>query len=168
VAEQPVIDAVERLASQLVTDQALVERFRSWLRDRNLPITAQRLAIAELLFASDHHLSAEQIADGLGARGTRVGTATVYRTLDVLVESGLVVERDLGEGFLRFEAANDEPLHDHLRCTSCGRFELFRDDGVKLLAERVAVQQGFDLERQRLVIHGVCRDCRAGRPGAAT
>lgn len=145
-----------------------MERFRSWLRGRNLPITAQRLAIAELLFASDHHLSAEEIADGLGARDTRVGTATVYRTLDVLVESGLVIERDLGEGFLRFEAASDESLHDHLRCTSCGRLEVFRDDGVELLAGRVATQHGFDPERQHLVIHGVCRDCRAGRSGSAT
>ena len=163
MAEHPVIDAVERLPSQPVTDQSLVERFTSWLRERNLPITAQRLAVAELLFASDHHLSAEEIADGLGARGTRVGTATVYRTLDVLVESGLVVERDLGEGFLRFEATRDEPQHDHLRCISCGRLEVFRDDGVELLAERVADQHGFDVERQRLVIHGICADCRAGR-----
>lgn len=146
-----------------MTDQSLVDRFTSWLRERKLPITAQRLAVAELLFASDHHLSAEEIAGALGARGTRVGTATVYRALDVLIESGLVVERDLGEGFLRFETAGDEPVHDHLRCTSCGRVEVFRDDGVELLAERVALQHGFDRERQRLVIQAVCADCRAGR-----
>jgi Fur family ferric uptake transcriptional regulator len=165
VAEHHVVDAVERLSSRLVTDLPFIERFTSWLRERNLPVTAQRLAVADLLFASDHPRSAEEIADGLGARGIRVGTATVYRTLDVLVESGLVIERDLGEGFLRFEAASDESMHDHLRCTSCGRLELFRDDGVELLAERVAAQHGMDRERQRLVIHGICADCRAGRSG---
>jgi Fur family ferric uptake transcriptional regulator len=78
---------------------AVVEEFRSYLRDHNLPVTAQRQAIAEVVLLSDRHLSAEEIEAELAARGVGVGTATVYRTLDVLVRSGLVVERDFGEGF---------------------------------------------------------------------
>lgn len=151
-----------------MAEQPVVERFRSWLRERNLPVTAQRMAIADILLASEHHLSAEDVAQQLETRGARVGTATVYRTLDVLVESGLVVERDLGEGFRRFEPARDEPPREHLRCTACGRVEVFHDDGVEQLASRVAAQHGFVRERQRLVIHGVCRDCRARRAPAAT
>lgn len=158
MAEQPVSD---RRPGALVSDDRGLERFRSWLRERNLPVTAQRLAIADILLASERHLSAEDVAHELGTRGIKVGTATVYRTLDVLVESGLVAERDVGEGFRRFEPARDEPLHEHLRCTSCGRVEEFHDEGVELLAARVAEQHGFARERQRLVIHGVCRDCRA-------
>lgn len=140
-------------------------RFSSWLRERNLPVTAQRMAIAEILLASERHLSAEEVAQELGLRGAKVGTATVYRTLDALVESGLVVERDLGEGFRRFEPARDEPVRDFLRCTSCGRTQEFHDESIVVVSERVAAHQGFERESQRLVILGVCRDCRVPGEG---
>ena len=92
----------------------VIDAFRAYLREHNLPITAQRLAIADIILGSGSHLSAEDIMLELGARGASVGTATVYRTLEVLLRSGLVVERDFGEGFKRFEAARDIPHHEHL------------------------------------------------------
>ena len=102
---------------------AVVERFVGYLRQHNLPVTAQRLAIAEVLLASDRHLSAEEVAGELSKRGQKVGTATVYRAIDTLLESGLLVERDFGEGFRRFEPARDIPHHEHLVCTQCGKVE---------------------------------------------
>jgi Fur family ferric uptake transcriptional regulator len=140
---------------------AVVDRFRSWLRDRGLPVTAQRIAIAEVLFEADRHLSAEEIAAELSGRGSKVGTATVYRTIDVLLESGLVVERDFGEGFRRFESARDVPQHEHVLCTGCGRVEEFRDDRIERIASELAESRGFARERHRLVIYGRCRSCRA-------
>ena len=102
-------------------DHSVVERFVGYLREHNLPVTAQRLAIADVLLTSDRHLSAEEVAHEVSARGRTVGTATVYRTIDTLVESGLLVERDFGEGFRRFEPARDVPHHEHLVCTQCGK-----------------------------------------------
>jgi len=145
----------------IVTVPSSLQRFTSWLGERELPVTPQRLAIAEIVLSTDRNLSAEEIARELGGRGTRVGTATVYRTLDVLVESGLVVERDLGEGFLRYEPAREEPVHDYLECLACGAFEEFHDEGVDSLAARIAASHGFSRDHQRLVIHGFCRACRA-------
>ena len=81
-----------------MSDRRVVDRFVAYLRDHNLPVTAQRLAIAEVVLGSDRHLSAEEIAQTVAARGTAVGTATVYRTIDTLLASGLVVERDFGRG----------------------------------------------------------------------
>ena len=145
----------------MAADDAVVDRFTSWLRDRGLPVTAQRVAIAEVLFNADRHLSAEEVAAELNGRGNTVGTATVYRTIDVLLESGLVVERDFGEGFRRFETARDVPQHEHLVCTGCGRVEEFRDDRIERIAGELAASRGFTLERHRLVIYGLCRSCRA-------
>jgi Fur family ferric uptake transcriptional regulator len=145
----------------VAADDAVVDRFTSWLRDRGLPVTAQRVAIAEVLFNADRHLSAEEVAAELNGRGTKVGTATVYRTIDVLLESGLVVERDFGEGFRRFETARDVPQHEHLVCTGCGRVEEFRDDRIERIAGELAASRGFTRERHRLVIYGLCRSCRA-------
>lgn len=145
----------------MAADDTVVNRFTSWLRDRGLPVTAQRIAVAEVLFETDRHLSAEEIAAELNGRGSKVGTATVYRTLDVLLESGLVVERDFGEGFRRFESARDVPQHEHVICTGCGRVEEFRDDRIERIAGELAESRGFTRERHRLVIYGRCRSCSA-------
>jgi Fur family ferric uptake transcriptional regulator len=138
--------------------------FQAFLRDRSLPVTSQRLAIADVVLSADRHLSAEEVERAVRARGASVGTATVYRTLDVLVESGLVVERDFGEGFRRFEPARDAPHHEHLVCSSCGRVVEFRDERLERMTTLQAEAHGFARQRHRLVIHGVCSDCQHGRP----
>jgi Fe2+ or Zn2+ uptake regulation protein len=97
--------------------------FRRYLRAHNLPATAQRLAIAAVVLGTDRHLSADEVAIELRARGQHAGTATVYRTLEVLQRSGLVVARDFGEGFKRFEASRNSvtrPQAVHSRCSWCG------------------------------------------------
>ncbi|MBX9928530.1 MAG: transcriptional repressor [Gemmatimonadaceae bacterium] len=145
---------------------ATTERFTRYLREHNLPVTPQRMAIAELLLNSDRHLSAEDVAQALVQRGRQAGTATIYRTLDVLVASGLVVERDFGEGFRRFEPARDVPHHEHLLCTQCAKVEEFRDERLERMTTLVAETRGFARQRHRLVIYGVCRDCQRGTTGA--
>jgi Fur family ferric uptake transcriptional regulator len=145
-----------------VPDDAVVDRFVAYLRQHNLPVTAQRLAIAEVLLSSDRHLSAEEVVSELERRGRKVGTATVYRAIDTLIESGLVVERDFGEGFRRFEPARDIPHHEHLVCTQCGRVEEFRDERLERMTTIIAESRGFARQRHRLVIHGICRDCQKG------
>ena len=143
-------------------DDPVVERFVGYLREHNLPVTAQRLAIADVLLTSDRHLSAEEVASEVSARGRKVGTATVYRAIDTLVESGLLVERDFGEGFRRFEPARDIPHHEHLVCTVCGKVEEFRDERLERMTTLVAESRGFARQRHRLVIHGVCKECQGG------
>ncbi|MHB1298672.1 MAG: Fur family transcriptional regulator [Gemmatimonadaceae bacterium] len=146
-------------------DNAVVARFVAYLREHNLPVTAQRLAIAEVMLTSDRHLSAEEVAKAVSDAGRKVGTATVYRAIDTLLESGLLVERDFGEGFRRFEPARDIPHHEHLVCTQCGKVEEFRDERLERMTTIVAESRGFARQRHLLVIHGVCRDCQRGRVG---
>lgn len=145
-----------------MSDHPAVARFIAYLREHNLPVTAQRLAIAEVMLGSERHLSAEEAAHEVSAAGRKVGTATVYRTIDTLLESGLLVERDFGEGFRRFEPARDIPHHEHLVCTQCGRVEEFRDERLERMTTIVAESRGFARQRHRLVIHGICRDCQRG------
>jgi Fur family ferric uptake transcriptional regulator len=138
------------------------EAFRAWLREHGLPVTAPRLAIAEVVIGSAEHLSAEEVAQALAVHGEKAGTATVYRTLDLLVRSGLVVERDFGEGFRRFEAARDVPHHEHLLCTVCGAVQEFRDERLERMTTIIAEAHDFARHRHRLVIQGVCGACRRG------
>jgi Fur family transcriptional regulator, ferric uptake regulator len=152
-----------------VADQPVIERFRAWMGERQLPLTPQRLAIAEVLLNSDSHLSAEELSVALAEKGLKVGTATVYRTIDVLLESGFVVERNRGEGFRRFEANRDLPHHEQLLCTVCGVVEEFRDAVLERMTHRVADAHGFVRERHRLVIYGTCANClRAAAAGAGS
>ena len=139
-----------------------VEAFRAYLRDHNLPITAQRLSIAEVVLGSGRHLSADEVERELGDRGASAGTATVYRTLELLVRSGLAVERDFGEGFKRFEPARGVPHHEHLLCTICGRVTEFRDERLERMTTLIAEAHGYSRQRHLLVIHGVCERCRTG------
>ena len=150
-----------------MAEDGVTSAFVRYLREHNLPVTAQRLAIADVMLSADRHLSAEEVAEEVSAKGRTVGTATVYRTIDTLLESGLIVERDFGEGFRRFEPARDVPNHEHLVCTVCGKVEEFRDERLERMTTIVAESRGFARQKHRLVIEGVCRDCPRGSAGTA-
>lgn len=145
----------------------MTERFREYLREHGLPVTAQRLAIADVLLHSDGHLSAEEILLELAGRNAGAGMATVYRTIELLLRSGLLVERDFGEGFKRYEPARDEPHHEHLLCSVCGRVVEFRDERLERMATLIAESHGFVRQRHRLVVYGICASCQRGAFAAA-
>jgi Fur family transcriptional regulator, ferric uptake regulator len=139
-----------------------MEAFRAFLRDHNLPVTPQRIAVAEVVLLADRHFSAEEVQTELASRGVTVGTATVYRTLEVLVRSGLVMERDFGEGFRRYESARGIPQHEHLLCTVCGKVVEFQDERLERMSTLLAETHGFSHLNHRLVIYGVCEECQRG------
>jgi Fur family ferric uptake transcriptional regulator len=143
-----------------VADDTVAERFRAFLRERGLPVTSQRLVIAELMLHAPGHLSADDLAALVQEKGHKVGLATIYRTIDLLVASGLVVERDFGEGFRRFEPARDIPQHYRLSCTVCGAVVEFLDERIAKIIRSISTARGFAHSQHRLVVHGTCRDCR--------
>jgi Fur family transcriptional regulator, ferric uptake regulator len=139
---------------------ALVERFRRYLRDHHQPVTQQRDHVAEIVLTSDDHLSVEQIRRRLAERGTRVGLATIYRTVDLLVRSGLVRGHDFGQGFRRFEPVPAQSTHEHLICVRCGSVTEFAHERLERMLPIIADEYGFQPDRHRVEIYGVCRDCQ--------
>lgn len=139
-----------------------VHLFRRYLRDQGLPVTQQREAIAEVVFTSTEHLSVEDIEGELRRGGDRIGKATIYRTLEMLVKSGLVAEHDFGEGFNRYEHLfGQTPVHEHLICTECGDITEIESSDLISLQEEVARRHGFQPSRYRLQIYGLCAECQA-------
>ena len=139
-----------------------IRLFSRYLRDRGLPVTHQRQAVAEVVFASDAHLSVDEIEQQLRDRGDRIGKATVYRTLDLLVRSRLVEEHDFGEGFKRYEhRLSAQPVHEHLICLECGKVIEFRSTEIAAVEGRVREEFGFVPARHRLEIYGLCKACHA-------
>lgn len=126
-----------------VDGHALLEVFRGYLRDHNLPVTLQREAIAETILFADAHLSVGDIERHLRSRNVHVGKATVYRTLDLLVSAGVVQEHDFGEGFKRYEPLAARGYHEHLICLRCGRVEEFASERFERMSTLIAEEHGF-------------------------
>lgn len=140
----------------------MMDLFRSYLHQRRLPLTHQREAIAMALFESEYHLSVDDLADMLRNRGEHVGKATIYRTLNLLVEAELARELDFGEGFKRYEHQAGEARYDHLICTSCGKVTRFSRAALDDVQEQIAAELGFVVQSRQLKIYGLCRECQVG------
>ncbi|MEX0856100.1 MAG: Fur family transcriptional regulator [Gemmatimonadota bacterium] len=138
-----------------------VRLFGRYLREQGLPVTQQREAVAEVVFTSEEHLSVEDIEARLREGGERIGKATVYRTLDLLVKSRLVAEHDFGEGFKRYEhRLSRQPEHEHLICQECGGVTEFKSAEIQRIQNSIAGRHGFLPTRHKLEIYGLCASCR--------
>ncbi len=136
-----------------------VDRFREYLQRYNHPVTPQRLRVAEAVFGTHRHVSADEILERLRGEGGRIGKATVYRTLDLLLRAGLIREHDFGEGFKRYEPRPTRPHHEHLVCTRCGKvIEIEAPDVERTLTE-IARLHDFVPRDHKLEIYGLCEDC---------
>ncbi len=141
-----------------------VESLRSRLREhvvRNkLKSSTRRELILETLATIGRHVTAEELLRDVRVRDPRIGAATVYRTLRVLQDSGIVAERHFEGGASRFELLGDDH-HDHLICTVCGTIVEFEDEVIELEQKRVAVAYGYELVMHRHELYGICPKCRA-------
>lgn len=141
---------------------SFVHLFRRYLKEQGLPVTQQRETIAEVVFGSSGHLSVEDIEARLREKGERIGKATIYRTLEMLVKSGLVEEHDFGEGFKRYEHLfGQKPVREHLVCTECGTVTEIHSTELVRVQEDEAKRHGFQAARYRLQIYGLCAACQA-------
>lgn len=142
-----------------------VEQLRARLNDymarHGLRSTEQRRVVTEMFFASEGHLSIEELLDQVRLKEPRIGYATVYRTLKLLKECGLAFERHFGDGVSRYEVAWSNEHHDHLICVECEKIIEFEDEGIEELQHKVAARKGFKLVRHKLELYGVCADCQA-------
>lgn len=143
----------------------LLERFRRWLRDRHQPITSKRDLVAAVVLGADRHLSVDDVIAELRQRDAHVGTATIYRTLDTLVEAGLARAHDFGEGFRRYEAFDSRGDHGHLVCRRCGTVTEFALEQLERALPLVADAHGFLAESHRVELHGLCQACRRREVG---
>ena len=137
----------------------LNDRFLKFLRDNGYLVTRQRRRIAEVIFISKGHLSVEDIQALLRERKISASIASIYRTLDVLIKSGLVVQHRFGKRFKRFEALREDKHHDHLICTNCNKVLEFKNDAIEKLQFQVAKEYNFAITTHKLDIYGLCSKC---------
>ena len=140
------------------------ERFAEFLQTRGKRITKQRRAIVDHVCAHHEHFDAEQLLDGLRRTpaGARASRPTVYRTLAEMVDAGLLRKMVLG-GRAVYEHDYGYPQHDHLYCTGCHALIEFSSDDIARILDAVAARHRFRAEGHRLIITGLCFDCRSNR-----
>jgi Fur family ferric uptake transcriptional regulator len=137
--------------------------FLQWIKEQGLKATSQREDIAQVFFATNRHISVEELYSEVRRVNPRVGYATVYRTMKLLKECGLAAERHFADGQARFENLEAERHHDHLICERCGRIVEFVHPQIEQLQEKVAQRLGFTATTHKMEIYGICQECREGR-----
>jgi Fur family ferric uptake transcriptional regulator len=136
------------------------EILKQFRLQQGLKNSAQRQTVLEAFVDTEGHIDAQGLYDILRRQGKGIGYATVWRTLKLLVKSGLAREVRLAGKETRFEHLYAHSHHDHLVCLGCGRAIEFLEPRIEELQERVAQRHHFSADRHSLVIYGLCKDCR--------
>jgi len=121
---------------------------------RGLRMTEQRRTIAGVLETADDHPDVEELYNRAVARDPRISLATVYRTVKLLEESGILEKHEFGDGRARYETA-DREHHDHLIDVNSGEVIEFVDPDIEKLQEKIAAKLGYRLMGHRLELYGV-------------
>ena len=129
------------------------------LRQRGCRITPQREMIVDAIAHSEQHMTAEEIYAAIQTRSKALNLATVYRTLDLLVDSGLVSRADLGNGRIMYTSDQHGP-HLHLICRQCGMDVGANSALMASIEEQLCANYGFAADINHLCISGLCKSCQ--------
>jgi Fur family transcriptional regulator, ferric uptake regulator len=139
-------------------------RFEEFLQARGKRVTQQRRMIVEKVSARHKHFDADQLAAEMAQSDhkRKVSRPTVYRTLTELVDAGVLRKMTLG-GRAVYEHDYGYPQHDHLHCTECNKLIEFVSDELAAIRDTVAREHQFRVTGHRLIISGLCNDCRLAK-----
>jgi Fur family ferric uptake transcriptional regulator len=157
------MSAQEREGAEELTGTAReLQRFVGYLRRNGMKVTRERLDIVREVFATDVHFEAEDLLIRLRQQGRRVSKATIYRTLPLLLESGLLRQSFLaGEKQTYYEHTLGPKHHEHLICLYCGKVLEFTSAGLEKALSDVCMSHSFTAQKRRIEIFGVCSECAA-------
>jgi Fur family transcriptional regulator, ferric uptake regulator len=135
-------------------------RFEALLVARGLRLTSARRAIVEAVLGRAGHFAIEELVADLRARGLPASKATVYRSLPLLTEAGILSSAVLGGDERIYERAVGREHHDHLVCRGCGKVVEFEYEAIEVLQRELAGRYGFTLEGHLHQLIGRCADCQ--------
>jgi Fur family ferric uptake transcriptional regulator len=158
-SEDPmVVEAQRDQLTPLAVSESPVEKFREYLEIRGEKLTQPRRVLVRHIFNTHKHFDADELFRDLHDAGHQVSRSTVYRTLRLLVDSGLLRELRLTNRSA-FEHDYGYPAHDHLHCSTCNKIVEFRNDEILKLRDAVSLAHGFRPTGHRFLITGVCSAC---------
>jgi len=135
--------------------------FSEFLKRRGLKTTRERTALFDEIFSTHRHFDAEDLVLRMRERGAKISRATVYRTLELLHDCGLVGRVRLNEEKYRYERLRKGEHHDHLVCTLCGKVIEFVDRAIERRQEAVCRTHDFAATSHSHQIRGLCASCHS-------
>jgi Fur family ferric uptake transcriptional regulator len=134
----------------------LSHRWEQYMAESGLRTTSKRRLIVHHFFNAHAHISLDELLGVVNRDDPAIGYATVYRTMKMLVKSGLAAEYSFGDGFTRFEPVHQDAHHDHLICIECGQIQEFEEPMIEELQRRVAAQLNFRILDHKCELYGIC------------
>ena len=128
--------------------------------------SGKRDFIVDVFLQQQGHLGADELVDLIRRQDSGISRATIYRTLQWMVDAGIARRVDFGEGRYRFEHAYRHPRHFHLICKSCNQSFEFLSSDIEALIDEVAAARQFEVSQSVLQVFGTCEACRSGRTAA--
>ena len=137
-----------------------IARFQDFLQQQGLKLTSERIALVREIFSIHYHFEADELLFKMKEKAVKISRATVYRTLELLVKSGMVRRVHLGEDHYHYEHVTGNSHHDHLICTTCGGVIEFHDEVLEARQREICEKKKFTPTFHNLQILGVCDSCR--------
>ena len=137
-----------------------IGRFQEFLQQQGLKLTTERTALVREIFSIHYHFEADELLFKMKEKNVKISRATVYRTLELLVKSGMVRRVHLGEDHYHYEHVTGNSHHDHLICTTCGGVIEFHDEMLEQRQREICERKKFTPTFHNLQILGVCDACR--------
>lgn len=137
--------------------------FRNYLSSQGLKFTKERMAVVEEIFSIQGHFEPEHLYFKIRGSGIKASRASVYRTLNILIESGLVERISRTEKGNVYELTFGHKHHDHMVCTECGEVIEFYSENLEALQNEICLNHNFDGTSHTLEIRGQCKKCKKTR-----
>ncbi len=145
------------------THSAAMAAFTTYMNCHGMRKTSERYAIYERLLAMPHHFFIDDLYGEMETAGYHVSRATIYNTVNMLVDAGLVRRHKFGNAPAQYEKISGPARHHHLVCTICGKVREIVDPAVDAVIEQRSFK-GFTPLYTELSIYGICRQCQRSRP----
>ena len=141
--------------------QKVVKGFGEFLQKNNLRHTPERYRILEEIKKINDHFEADELFFQLRKKNIAASRATVYRTLSLLEESGIIRKFRFDENHFHYELITENTHHAHLVCTNCGKILEFDDDALEKIQAQICDDYQYQPVRRTVEIYGVCPECQA-------
>ena len=134
--------------------------FRDHLKKNGRLYSKQREQILEIFLKTEKHPTINDLYDLVRKENPRIGLATVYRTMEVICDSGLAVKLDFEDNTRRYEHQYKHQHHHHLVCLACGRVIEITSGRLEKIQKELAKKHNFTISKDTMKIFGICRTCK--------